>query len=533
MVWGETCGISVRARDLGLPGRDDLRPRDHSARASRLRPAGRPRRALGYLLVAFVLSVFAQSPAASAAPVHQYPASVAIGKRARQIPRAFLGLSVEYPEVAQFAQLRGPVSNTLKLLQGGDRSPLILRIGGGSADRTWWQAPSEPPLPVGVLGIGPPWLAQLRALVAQNHLRAILDLNLAAHAPAMAAGFVAAAKAALGQNLAGLEVGNEPDHYQREPWLLRQLPIATESGLSSHWNRGYTPRAYARDYRAYAQTLKNAYPHLPIGAPDLATPAVRWLAPLLRTGRLHPNFLSVHRYASSSCWPKDSPRYPSIPLLLSNRVSTGLADGIGHELAFARAHGIALRIGEMGTISCGGNKGVANSFATALWAPDVLFEFLQAGASGVNWHLRPDAWNAPFAFTGSSIQARPALYGMAMFAQVIGGEGGALLRSSVTAPGLNLKVWSVEHPHAKEVLILNKGYRTAAVSVGSVRARWVSVGRLTAPGSRATRGVHFEGRWIGSDGRWHGRRRIVRVATHAAVVHVSVPGISGALLTFR
>lgn len=485
---------------------------------------------MGYLLCAFVLSGLVQSPVASAAPL---PASVAIGHRLRQLPGSFLGLSIEYQELARYAQLHQPVSSALKLLQAGDRSPLMLRIGGASADRAWWQTPGEPAIPVGVLGIAAPWLAQLRTLVDEDHLRTVLDLNLAAHAPGMAASFVGAVKGALGRALAGVEVGNEPDHYGRQPWLLKQLPIATESGVSSHWNRGYTPRDYARDYRGYAQTIRTAYTHLPIGAPDLASPAVRWLQPLFRIGRLHPNFVSVHRYASSNCWPKDSPRYPTVPLLLSDRVSAGVAGSVRHVLAFSHAHGVPLRIGEMGTISCGGNAGVANSFATALWAPDVLFEFLQAGVSGVNWHLRPDAHNAPFALTGRSIQARPALYGMAMFAQVIGGKGGALLRSSVTAPGLNLKVWSVEHPHAKEVLILNKGYRTAAVSVRSVGARWVSVGRLTGPSARATRGVHFEGRWIGPDGRWHGRRRIVRLGTHAGVARVNVPGISAAVLTFR
>ena len=39
---------------------------------------------------------------------------------------------------------------------------------------------------------------------------------------------------------------------------------------------------------------------------------------------------------------------------------------------------------------------MANSFATALWAPDVLFELLNAGVDGVNWHIRPSTLNAPF-----------------------------------------------------------------------------------------------------------------------------------------
>ncbi len=492
------------------------------------------RAALRCLPVALLLGALAEVPAVNAAPLRAgqaYPASVSIGGRARPVPSSFLGLSIEYQELPRYAQLSGPVTSAIKLLQVADASPLLIRIGGASADRTWWKAPSEPALPAGVLGIGPPWLAQLNTIVARDHLRVLLDLNLAAHAPGMATQFIKSAQGVLRRALVGVEVGNEPDHYGRQPWLLRQLPVATESGLSRRWNRGYSPADYARDYRSYAKAIRKDYPHLSIGAPDLSSPAVKWLQPLFRMGGLHPNFLSVHRYASSSCWPKDSPRYPSVPLLLSDRVTTGLATSVKHVIALARQHRTPLRIGEMGTISCGGKAGVANSFATALWTPDVLFEFLKAGVSGVNWHLRPDEYNAPFALAARSIRARPSLYGMAMFADMIGGTRARLLRSSTTAPGLNLKAWAVGLPHEEKVLILNKGRRTASVTIKSVRGRWVSVGRLTAPGPSATGGVRFEGQWIGPNGRWHGSRRTSRISVQAGSVRVTVPGISAAVLT--
>lgn len=514
---------------LGALRRND--PRVPTSR--RLGGPCRPGRTLGCLLVALVLGGLAASPGASARPlrlVPAYPASVSIAGHARRIPSSFLGLSIEYQELAQYAQLRGPVDNVIGLLQAGDVAPLILRIGGASADRTWWKAPGQSVLPIGVLGIGPPWLAELHAIVARDRLSVLLDLNLAAHTPEMAARFISAARASLGRALVGVEVGNEPDHYGRQSWLLRQLSAATER-VSRHWNHDYTPDDYSRDYRGYAKLLRATYPRLAIGAPDIASPAVRWIQPLLRMGRLDPNFVSVHRYASSSCWPKDSPRYPSVPLLLSNRVTTGLAGSVGHMIAYAKERDTPLRIGEMGTISCGGNAGVANSFATALWAPDALFEFLQAGAIGVNWHLRPEAYNAPFSLGKASIRAWPVLYGMTMFAQMIGGSGAELLRTSVTAPNLNLKVWAVGEPRADKVLVLNKGRRTAAVSINSLHA--ATVGRLTAGGPRATSGVRFEGRWIGADGRWHGRLRLQRISPHAGLLRVTVPGFSAAMLEFR
>ena len=43
---------------------------------------------------------------------------------------------------------------------------------------------------------------------------------------------------------------------------------------------------------------------------------------------------------------------------------------------------------ELNSVTCGGLRGVSDSFATALWAPDALFEMLRAGVDGVNIHVR-------------------------------------------------------------------------------------------------------------------------------------------------
>ncbi len=45
----------------------------------------------------------------------------------------------------------------------------------------------------------------------------------------------------------------------------------------------------------------------------------------------------------------------------------------------------------MNSVTGGGAKGVSNTFASALWALDTLFELAQAGVSGVNVHTFPSA----------------------------------------------------------------------------------------------------------------------------------------------
>ncbi len=459
------------------------------------------------------------------------PAFVVIGRPERRIPGSFLGLSVEYTELSRFERAGTALDRAIALIGAGDSAPMLLRVGGASADRAWWLRPGEPRPPRGVFAFGRPWLAALAAMVARDRLRILLDLNLAVHSPVLAASFASAAAGTLRSALAGVEVGNEPDHYGRQPWLDRQIVAASEARISRHWTRGYTPLDYERDYRAYAYALKAAVRRVAIGGPEIASPSVRWLEPLVGLGRLAPAFVSAHRYASSSCWPKTSPRHPSIALLLSERVSAGLAASLRHMIAFASSHGIPLRVSELGSISCGGTPGVANAFATALWAPDVLFELLQAGVNGVNWHLRPYAPNAPFALTAAGIEPRPALYGLAIFAQVTGGLHAVLDQCTVNAPGLHIKAWAVGHRRQRTVLVINKGRRTAAVTVPAGTARSASLARLTAPSAAATRGVRYAGRWIGSDGRWHGRQRIVKIPVRGGVVRVIVPGASAVVIT--
>lgn len=471
------------------------------------------------------------SEGTAASGLEALPASVAIGGAERRIPSSYLGLSIEYPDLPRYARAGSAVDRAITLIGAADSSRMILRVGGASADRAWWDRPGEPAAPRGVFAFGRPWLTALAAMLARDRLSAVLDLNLAVHAPALAASFAIAARSALGRELVGVEIGNEPDHYGRQPWLARQLVGASERGVSAHWTHAYTPLHYQHDYRVYAEALRAAVGAMPIGAPEIASPAVRWLEPLVGLGRLTPDFVSVHRYASSSCWPKASPRYPSIGLLLSERVTAGLAASLRHVIAFAAAHGIPLRVTELGTISCGGNPGIANAFATALWAPDILFELLQGGVSAVNWHLRPSAMNAPFALTAAGIAPRPALYGLAVFAQMTGGPEAVLDRCTVDDPGLHLKAWAVRHRHAVAVLLINKGRRGAAVTLRAARARSATLERLTAPSAHATGGVRYAGRWIGADGRWHGRQRITRVAVRGGIASVLVPGASAAVIT--
>jgi hypothetical protein len=172
-----------------------------------------------------------------------------------------------------------------------------------------------------------------------------------------------------------------------------------------------------------------------------------------------------------------------------------------------------------------------NSFATALWAPDVLFELIRAGVNSVSWHIRPSTVNAPFLAKPASIVAMPELYGLAMFAQMTRPDA-RLLDTKLSAPAaLHLKAWAVRFHGAMRVLLIDKGPLAANVALDLGMSGHAFLKRLLAPDVASATGVTFGGQSIGPDARWHGVRDAPPVPGHAGQYDVSVPGYSAALLS--
>lgn len=382
--------------------------------------------------------------------------------------------------------------------------------------------------------IGKSWLTGLVELVRRDDLRVLLTLNLAVHSPALAVSFASAAERALPRaTLAGLEIGNEPDLYWQQPWLNRQRIPSTEHALPRKWTGTYSPLVYRADYEAYARALSAQLGPIPLGAPNTTSPALPWLKAATGLGPFSPEFISVHRYALSTCWPKGSSGYPTIAGLLAERSSTRLARSVRLAARFAHENGMQFRVTELNSVSCGGNAGVADSFATALWAPDALFELIRAGVDGVNVHLRAHSLNAPFQLTAGGIKAFPELYGLVVFAQVARANSRLLNSTLASSPLLHLKAWATRAGSLTTVLLINKGAREAIVTIPAPGAdpRAAVLRRLLAPEIGDERFVRYAGRWIGSDGRWHGRELTGAARAIRGVYHVLVPAFSALTVT--
>ena len=484
---------------------------------------------------AIICLLFAGPGDAGRAATGPRPVSVRVRVSAAgvPIPQSFLGLSMEYTGVATYEKLGPLFDRVVAMIRPEDGSQMLLRLGGKSADHAYWDTPTTG-APRSVFELDDQWMDSLTALVARDRLRVMLDLNLAVHSPTMAVSFArAAAKALPRSTLAGVEIGNEPDLYHFQGALNHERIASTPRSLPANWERGYSPSDYRRDWTSYATALKAALPWLPIGGPETISDKPQWLAAIEGLGRLDPQFLTIHRYASSNCWPTSSPFYPTIGLMLSPAASAGLAGTVRGAVIYARAEHQALRLTEVNSISCGGNTGVADSFATALWAPDALFEMINEGVAGVSWHIRSNSVNAPFLPTALGIVPKPELYGLAVFAQMTG-PNARLLGTKLTSSGAaNVTVWPVQSGHGLKVLVINKGGRAAnvtlALGTGAPRA---FVRRLLAPGVSSSTGVTYGGQSIGPTAEWEGKRVVTTVGGRRGSFTVPMPGYSAAVVTF-
>jgi hypothetical protein len=479
--------------------------------------------------------------------LEQVKVALAPGSAAITLPRSYLGLSIEYWGLPRYESHPDTFARVLSLLRVAGNGPMILRIGGDSADRTYWE-PRARRLKGPFFKLTPGWLSETARLVRRLRVRLILDLNVVADSPPMAASWAQAALTVLPRgSVLGFEIGNEPDLYHQElPYRLAageqpKAPAAAQADARTMFGEpSLTPSfsfsTYLEDFRSYARALGAVRPHMMLLGPAVANPQLdfSWLSRLIAADHRGLGMVTAHRYPLSQCEPPGSPRYPTVPRLLSERSSTGMADGVKLAVLAAHRAGLSFRLTELNSVTCGGRPKVSDSFATALWAPDALFELMRVGVDGVNVHIRDDAINAPFTLTRKGLDARPLIYGLALFARALGPDARLVALHVYAARRLHVKLWGVRvGPHLLNVVAINKGARTAGLRLALAARGTATVQRLIAPSVTATSGVTLDGQWLDRYGRWLGRRVVATIARSHGAFELALPGASAALLSLH
>jgi hypothetical protein len=456
-------------------------------------------------------------------------------RQALTVPPSYFGISTEYWSLPHYERRLRLFERVLSLLRVAGSGPMVLRIGGDSADRAFWNQSRRELLPR-AFSLTSSSFAPTAALARRLGLQLILDLNLMAARPAMAAAWARAAVHALPRgSLVGFEIGNEPDLYHLGNWY--RLVTLEQRGLPAGLPvTRYTANHYLNDFRAYARAISRVAPGVPLIGPAIANPQrdLGWITRLTTQERLRLSVVSGHRYPLSPCATRSSSVYPTIARLLGERASAGLARSVRPAVRAATRAGLPFRLTEFNSVTCRGLDDVSNTFATALWAPDALFELLKAGVGGVNVHVRRGAVNAPFEFGRAGLSARPLLYGLILFARMLG-PGARLLPLNVTAPKADhIKVWGVALSHRRlRMLVINKGARPGVISLRISRAGDASVQRLRAPSLTEASGVTLAGQTLDGRGAWSGRSVIQTLRHTSGGYRLAVPAHSAAMLSLR
>jgi hypothetical protein len=465
----------------------------------------------------------------------------------RPIPDNFLGLALEYSTIPRWTAQPGQAANPIlgTLIRGLDAtgSPSI-RIGGQSTDRSWWPAPGLT-RPLGVTyDLGPSWTRSARELVGATDARLLLGINLeAGSAPVARVEADELVKGVGAQHVASLQIGNEPNLYRVTPWYRvsdgHRLPWYAKTGTEVYSRpASWDPAAYDTQFNTFARAL----PKLALAGPETNPgPWLTGFAPLL-SSHSRVRTLTTHAYGLNNCDtdPTD-PLYPSVDHLLSLTASRGLLDGLSPSIARAHRDAAALRIDEMGSITCNGKPGVSDTFASALWGMDALFATARAGVDGVNLHSFPDSDNGLFDFSYSPSARRwtaaihPLYDGALMFAQAAP-AGSRLLHLSDGAT-TQLRAWAtLGADHQVRILLVNDA--TAESTLVHVRAPGgygQSVGtveRLQAPSAGATGDITLGGHRFSSTLTGSAPKpELQSLHPRGGVETVGLPAASAALIT--
>ena len=188
--------------------------------------------------------------------------------------------------------------------------------------------------------------------------------------PTLAAEEAAYVNQELGSSLYGIEIGNEPDGYINTFWA-NQTPKWSVTQLETVW-----------------QTFRNAIiastPSVPITGPACGTvlPVVTgWTEPFATAEAGSLSVLTQHYYRGNG---QASPLPTVAELVLPGTQLTG--SFLAPLQSTSQSIGKPYRISECNSYYNGGASGVSDAYASALWVIDFMYNCVQYGSVGVNFH---------------------------------------------------------------------------------------------------------------------------------------------------
>ena len=417
----------------------------------------------------------------------------------------------------------------------------VLRIGGNTSEYCYWTpSPAKQanmpnvesmrtgdkanPIAFGLAagpdtGLKAPAPVSITPLAIRN-LREFLDvcgwkliygLNMGTGTEEDAAAEAAYVMEVAGPKLIAFQLCNEPDLFYRNAIRKADYDFAKFAG---EWQRFY-------------QAIRARVPHAPFAGPDTAYNN-EWMVPFARQFKNEAVFLSQHYYAEG---PPTDPSMTIERLLRPNPALQAEFEGMKEVM---NESGLPFRLAETNSCYQGGKPGVRDTFASALWGADLMYQLASAGGMGINFHGGGYGWYTPIAGTRvNGFVARPIYYGMLLFAQ---GGAGQLVETKLEqleqAPLLTAYALRSGNEIIKVALFNKNQDRSVRLTIDAgQRVQHVSAHRLLAPRVDDTTDITFGGAPVGASGAWSATREETLSGENGAAV-IELPAASAALVTF-
>lgn len=417
----------------------------------------------------------------------------------------------------------------------------VLRIGGNTSEYCYWTPDSEAdtklpnnesmrtgdkanPIAFG-LAVGPdtgrraPAPVKI-APVAVRNLRDFLDatgwnliygLNMGTGTPQDAAAEAAYVMDVAGPRLIAFQLCNEPDLFFR-------------NGIRK---QDYNAAQFGDEWKHFYDVIRARVPSAPFAGPDTAYNN-SWLVPFAQRFKSEAKFLSQHYYAEG---PPTDPSMTIERLLKPNPKLQEEFEGMKKTM---RETGLPFRLAETNSCYQGGKAGVSDTFASALWAADLMYQLASEGGMGINFHGGGYGWYTPIAGTREDgFLARPIFYGMLLFAEAGPGQ---LIETQVDgsdrAPLLTAYALRSDKGEIKVALFnkdMDRGVRLT-IEAGPT-SQVAKIVRLDAPRVDDTTDVTFGGAPVGASGTWSADR-VETLPTLEGKTIVELRPASAALVAF-
>lgn len=402
----------------------------------------------------------------------------------------------------------------------------VLRIGGNTSEYCYWTPkptaadiassatpvnPSTGKKPDAVRKITPEAVRNLNGFIDATGWKLIYGLNMGTGKPEVAAEEAAYVLKLLGPKLVAFQLCNEPDLFYR-------------NGIRK---AGYNFADFAKEWEHFYKVIRARVPNAPFAGPDTAYNDT-WLAPFAKEFKNDIKFVSQHYYAEG---PPTDPRMTIERLL---RPNPSLEKEFAGMQKMHSETGLPFRMTETNSCYQGGKHGVSNTFASALWGAELMYQLAAVGAIGINFHGGGFGWYTPIAGTRQKgYEARPIYYGMLLFAEAGAGQ---LVKSTLSEnqPEDVVVTYALKTGSGLKTVLLNKsGDRPLRLVVDpGQKAEGATALVLSGPDLQATSDVKLGGAEVDAHGNWRGTKRTPVMGQHGLFT-VDLPAASGALLAFE